>query len=213
VLGSAGQADGWDHFARAFEQGATIVAWGAPEDCLPTIRCDNQAGGALVARHLTAGGRRRVAFVGPGWEGHLAFRQRREGFRAALADLGLAALEAPDGGGASREEQGEAAVSALLRSGEAPDALFAATDLLAIGAARALRAAGLRVPEDVALVGFDGIPSAAHASPAISTVEQDSEVAGRLLVEALLDQAAGREAAPTPIPVRLVERESSLPGS
>jgi DNA-binding LacI/PurR family transcriptional regulator len=211
VLGSAGQAEGWDHFARAFEQGATIVAWGAPDAHLPTIRCDNQAGGALVARHLADRGRQRQAFVGPGWETHLAFRQRRDGFRAALADTGLEALEAPDSGGSSREEQGELAVTAFLNAGGRPDALFAATDLLAIGATRALRAAGLRVPEDVAVVGFDGIPSAAHASPSLSTVEQDSEVAGRLLVEALLEQAAGREAPQTPIPVRLVERESSPP--
>lgn len=211
VLGSAGQAEGWDHFARAFEQGANMVAWGAPDAQLPTIRCDNQAGGALVAQHLADRGRRRLAFVGPGWEAHLAFRQRREGFRAALADRQIEALEAPAASGNSREEQGEAAVTALLKAGAGPDALFAATDLLAIGATRALRAAGLRVPEDVAVVGFDGIPSAAHASPALSTVEQDSEVAGRLLVEALLAQAAGQEAPQTPIPVRLVERESSPP--
>jgi DNA-binding LacI/PurR family transcriptional regulator len=211
VLGSAGQADGWDHFARAFEQGAHVVAWGAPDAQLPTIRCDNQAGGALVARHLAGRGRRRIAFVGPGWDSHLAFRQRREGFRAALAEQQLDALEAPAVGGASREEQGEAAVAALLKAGSSPDALFAATDLLAIGAARALRAAGLEVPRDVALVGFDGIPSAAHASPSLSTVEQDSEAAGRLLVEALLAQAAGQAAPQTPIPVRLVERESSPP--
>jgi DNA-binding LacI/PurR family transcriptional regulator len=211
VLGSAGQSDGWAHFAQAFGQGANIVAWGAPAAELPTIRCDNRAGGALVAQHLAGRERRRIAFVGPRWEGHLAFRQRREGFRAALATLGLQPLEAPDAGGSSREEQGEASVAALLEAGERPDAIFAATDLLAIGAARALRTAGLRVPQDVALVGFDGIPSAAHASPALSTVEQDSEVAGRLLVNALLDLSDGREPAGTPIPVRLVERESSQP--
>jgi DNA-binding LacI/PurR family transcriptional regulator len=211
VLGSAGHAEGWSHFARVFEQGASVVAWGTPDDVLPTIRCDNQAGGALVAGHLAARGRRRIAFVGPGWEGHLAFRQRREGFRAALAEAGLEALEAPDACGASREEQGEAAVAALLAAGERPDAIFAATDLLAIGAARALRAAGLDIPGDVALVGFDGIPSAAHASPSLSTVEQDSEVAGQLLVEALLAQVSGKEASATPIPVRLVMRESSPP--
>jgi DNA-binding LacI/PurR family transcriptional regulator len=209
VLGSAGQADGWAHFAKAFEQGANIVAWGAPSAQLPTVRCDNPAGGALVARHLAGRDRRRIAFVGPGWERHLAFRQRREGFRAALEGLGLEPLEAPDRGGGSREEQGEAAVAALLASGDRPDAIFAATDLLAIGAARALRGAGLSVPKDVAIVGFDGIPSAAHASPALSTVEQDSEVAGQLLVEALLDQGAGRALTGIPIPVRLVARESS----
>lgn len=208
VIGSASHGEGWAHFTGAHESGAHVVAWGAPEDSLPTIRCDNREGGRLAVSHLVRGGRRRIAFVGPGWDNHVAFRLRREGWLQAISEAGLPPLEADAAVMGSREEQGEAAVRALLAGGQAFDALFAASDLLALGAMKALRAAGRAVPLDVALIGFDGIPSASHSTPALSSVEQDSEVAGRLLVDALLARIAGKAPAPTPIPMRLVVRES-----
>ena len=208
VIGSAAHAEGWSHFNEAHRQGAHVVAWGAPEDSLPTIRCDNLEGGRLAVAHLAGAGRRRIAFVGPGWDGHVAFRLRRDGYLAAVAEAGIDPIEGQAPSRGSREEQGEAAVQGLLAQGAAFDSVFAASDLLALGAMRALRGAGRSVPGDVAVVGFDGIPSATHSTPALSSVEQDSEVAGRLLVEAVLDRIAGAEAAQTPIPMRLVVRES-----
>ncbi len=208
VIGSASHAEGWAHFTDAHAQGAHVVAWGAPEDSLPTIRCDNREGGRLAVSHLSGRGRRRIAFIGPGWDHHVAFRHRREGWLDAVSEAGLDPIEADVAVSGSREEQGEAAMRSLLATDPGFDAVFAASDLSALGAMKALREAGRSIPVDTAVIGFDGIPSASHSTPALSSVEQDSEVAGRLLVDAVLARIAGREQAATPIPMRLVVRES-----
>ena len=208
VIGSASHAEGWAHFTDAHAQGAHVVAWGAPEDSLPTIRCDNREGGRLAVSHLSGRGRRRIAFIGPGWDQHVAFRLRREGWLDAVSEAGLDPIEADLAVSGSREEQGEAAMRWLLATDPGFDAVFAASDLIALGAMKALREAGRSIPVDTAVIGFDGIPSASHSTPALSSVEQDSEVAGRLLVDAVLARIAGREQAATPIPMRLVVRES-----
>jgi len=90
--------------------------------------------------------------------------------------------------------------------------VFAASDLIAIGAMRALREHGLRIPQDVALAGFDDIPLAASVSPTLSTVQQDTKQAGQLLVERLLALIQGAPVESQTIPVKLVLRESSLAG-
>ncbi|PSD23190.1 LacI family transcriptional regulator, partial [Stenotrophomonas maltophilia] len=92
------------------------------------------------------------------------------------------------------------------------DAICAASDLIAIGAMRALREAGLRVPQDVAVTGFDDIPLAASVSPALTTVQQDTKQAGQLLVERLLALIGRQPVDSQSIPVKLVVRESSLRG-
>jgi DNA-binding LacI/PurR family transcriptional regulator len=88
------------------------------------------------------------------------------------------------------------------------DAVFAASDLLAIGAMHALGACGLRVPEDVAVVGFDDIPMANYVNPALTTVQQDTKRAGELLVERLLQQVRGEAAQSAMLPAQLVIRRS-----
>ena len=102
-----------------------------------------------------------------------------------------------------------------MASGARFDAICAASDLIAIGALRALRAAarertGLRVPQDIAVTGFDDIPLAASVSPALTTVQQDTKQAGQLLVETLLAQISGEPVEGRSIAVKVVVRESSL---
>lgn len=107
------------------------------------------------------------------------------------------------------ELSGYTACLALLDSGQAFDAVCAASDLIAIGAMRALRERGLRVPQDVAVSGFDDIALAASVAPALSTVQQDTKQAGALLVESLVALIRGDAAQSRTIPVRLAVRESS----
>lgn len=211
VLGSSRNAAGWRFFAKAMERGDRIVCWGAPDDAVPVVRCGNRAGAILAVRHLLDQGRRRIAFVGPGWRGHRAFRERRNGYRAALMAAGETSLEARGIEEMDRREQGRAMTEALLLGGAGCDAVFAASDLLALGAIDALDRAGVRVPEEVAVVGFDGIPAAAHARPALTTIEQDTDAAGKLLVDALLAQVEGRGRPRPGVPCRLVVRGSSDP--
>ena len=97
----------------------------------------------------------------------------------------------------------------LLERGLPFDAVFAASDLIAIGAMHALQARGLRIPEDVAIVGFDDIPAARIATPALTTVVQDTIRAGELLVDALVRLVNGEPAESTRLETSLVVRRSS----
>ncbi|WP_176484521.1 LacI family DNA-binding transcriptional regulator [Sphingomonas spermidinifaciens] len=209
VVGSATNTAGWAHFTRAAAQGRRVVAWGSPHDELPTVRADNRDGARQAVEHLFARGRRRIAFVGPGWERHAAYAERREGYLAALAERGLEPIDLSGASVGEREEQGAAAIAGLIDMLPRADALFAASDLVALGALRALRASGLRVPDDVAVVGFDGIQGVRHCDPALTTVAQNAPAAGRALVEALLRNIAGAPAASARVPVALVVRAST----
>jgi DNA-binding LacI/PurR family transcriptional regulator len=107
-----------------------------------------------------------------------------------------------------REAQGRAAVARLLADATPCDAIFAASDLIAIGVIAALTEAGKRVPQDVAVIGFDGIDSGRYCTPSLSTVEQDLPAAGRLLVNRLLANLGGDTMDGSKVPVRLVVRDS-----
>lgn len=209
VVGSATNAAGWAHFTRAAAQGRRVVAWGSPHDDLPTVRADNRDGARQAVEHLYARGRRRIAFAGPGWERHAAYAERREGYLAALAGHGLDPIEVSGASVGEREEQGAAAIAGLIGIDPRADALFAASDLVALGALRALREAGLNVPNDVAVVGFDGIQGVRHCDPALTTVAQDAPAAGRALVDALVRNIAGAPVGASRVPVRLVVRAST----
>lgn len=173
---------------KLVEQGTHFVRWGQVEPGQPgiSIGCDNLAGGMLAGRHLLARGRRRVAFIGHASSRFPEFFARYQGCDAALREADLCLLPELQADADSTEEAGYAATRALLARGQAFDALFAASDLIAIGALHALKEAGLRVPQDVAVVGFDGTPMARFADPPLTTVVQDTSRAGGLLVETLL---------------------------
>lgn len=151
------------------------------------VAIDNQAAAAEATRHLIATGRRRIAVVGaqPRPFGHSA-RLRLRGYRDALAEAGLRydpslVVEALDW----RREPGVAAVPGLLALPEPPDAIFCFNDLLALGAVRGLRDAGLEVPGDVAVVGFDDVEESRYATPSLTTVAPDKRAIARLAVEHL----------------------------
>ena len=101
-------------------------------------------------------------------------------------------------------------MNGLLARGARPDAVFAASDLIAIGAMKALHEHGLRVPEDVAVAGFDDIPMASFANPGLSTVQQDTKRAGALMVESLIRLIDKQPVESQSIPVKLALRQSSL---
>ena len=108
------------------------------------------------------------------------------------------------------EDSGERAMREVLTTGTVPDAVFAASDLMAVGALRVLREAGLRVPDDVALVGFDDSAVSRHTQPTLTSVHQPVEEMGRVMADLLLATIAG-EPVPsrTVLPARLVVRTSA----
>ena len=202
VIGSASSRAAWRFFAEAARGGSNVVAWGAPDQSLRVVRGDSRAGAGLAVDHLVANGRRRIAFVGAGWERHFAFRERRQGYLAAMARHGLEPLEAPVTRTPDRLDEGARALGALLAA-EAPDAVFAASDGLALGVLRAARHAGVPVPGALAVVGFDGAYGAGRVEPALTTIAQDAARAGEALVATLLGES-GVEG----VPVRLVPGET-----
>ncbi|GMV28175.1 MAG: LacI family transcriptional regulator [Rhodanobacteraceae bacterium] len=196
---------------RLVEQGTHFVRWGAVVAGQPgiSIGCDNRQGGAAATSHLLAQGRRRIGFLGTASPHCPEFFDRYAGHCAALQEAGVTVdarlqVDAAD----STELVGHAAMRELLARDAGIDAVFAASDLLAIGALRALAEAERRVPDDVAVVGFDDIPMARLASPPLTTVLQDTKRAGELLVGTVLAQIRGETVTSHMLPATLVIRRS-----
>jgi len=139
---------------------------------LLSVACDNYAGGRLAAQTLLEGGARQLAFVGgdPDTSTH---QDRLRGFCARLAEDQLAPITAP--ARAFRYDWGMQATLELHAAGMRPDAIFGANDIVAIGVLDALRALGRRVPEEVSVIGFDGIEESARLAYRLTTVRQPLE--------------------------------------
>jgi DNA-binding LacI/PurR family transcriptional regulator len=196
---------------QLIEQGTHFVRWGSAQlgQLGTTIGSDNAQGGLDAARHLLAQGRRRIAFIGTASPQYPEFLERWSGYAAALAEAGLTPDAALQADAISTEESGHDATLRLLEAGIAFDAIFAASDLIAIGAMRALGEAGRLVPRAVAVVGFDDLPAASLANPPLTTVMQNPRRAGQVLVETLLQLIEGQEVGNAVLPVQLVVRGSS----
>lgn len=167
---------------------------------------DHRGGTALAVRHLARLGHRRIAAIA-GTPHTLAGRERLDGYRAGLAAAGLPYDPALVAVGDFSAASGEAAARALLPA--APTAVVAASDLMAVGATRALLAAGRRVPADVSIVGFDDLPLATLVRPELTTVRQDPERIGAAAADAVLERIGGEPGHRTTVPVELMVRASS----
>ena len=199
------------HLKQLVQTETQFVRWGSVrEDNIgATVGSDNFGAGRLAGEHLLAQGRRRIAFLGQADDHYPEFADRYRGLCAAMAEVGHPADPALQRGALSGEGDGHDAVQAMLREGLSFDAIFAASDLIAIGAMRAVSEAGLRVPHDVAVIGFDDIPAASLTSPPLTTIMQDLKEAGELLVETLLAAIEDHPNANRSIPAKLVVRAST----
>lgn len=196
---------------KALEDAGThFVRWGSvqSEAAGLTVGCDNHGGGREATRHLLRLGRRNIAFLGHASSHYPEFHDRYRGHVAALKEGRVIPRPGLQFDAITTEEAGAAAAEALMASGEKFDAVVTASDLIAIGAMRAFQMAGLRVPEDVAVVGFDDIPAASIANPPLTTVMQDPRLAGRTLVETLIGRIRERPVGSALLPTRLVVRRS-----
>jgi DNA-binding LacI/PurR family transcriptional regulator len=174
-----------------------------------SVDSDNAGGARQAVEHLLARGRRTIATVA-GPRDMVPGADRRDGWAAALRDAGHLVEAALAAEADFTRAGGEAATRALLARRPAIDALFVASDLMALGALDALRAAGRRVPDDVAVVGFDDSELARTADPALTTVRQPIEQLGADMARLLLDQLdGGAEPAGTVLRTQLVVRGST----
>jgi len=195
---------------RLTRQGTHFVRWGAVQPGQPgvSIGSDNAQGGYQATQHLIALGRRRLAFIGGASRGCPEFLDRYRGFRRALDDAQLTASSPLQVDAITTEAAGYEATSELLRRGGGADALVCASDLIALGAMHALQDRGIEVPGAVAVVGFDDIPAAGLANPPLTTIAQNTRLAGEVLVDTLLRQIRGEPADGRMLPTRLVVRRS-----
>ncbi|HEV8197597.1 MAG TPA: LacI family DNA-binding transcriptional regulator [Gemmatimonadales bacterium] len=195
---------------RALPSGFPVVLLNCPPSDTPhdSIAVANFEGARAMVRHLAGLGHTRIAII-QGAEGNFDAAERMRGYRTALTEAGLRFAPELAVPGDFSEAAGDAGARALLRVVDPPTAIFAANDGMAIGALYALRDAGRRVPEDIAIGGFDDIPMARYVEPALTSVHVDisalgEQAAGRLFaaLEGPLEHHVSRATLPTTLVVR-----------
>lgn len=178
-----------------------------------TISSDNETGARLAVEYLAALGHRRIAHIS-GDEHTAPGRSRISGYRMAMKQQGLEVnADYTVIGAMYTLESGYGAMLKLLQLEERPTAVFVSGDLMALGAVRAAKDQGLRVPEDVSVMGYDDVELAGYVTPALTTVRQDTELLGSRAAELLLAAIEGGsgEKAAVVLPVEVVVRESCAP--
>lgn len=185
--------------------GVPIVVWGAVHEVSDycAVGSDNVLGGRLAGEWFAKHGRRRWLFVGD--PAHEELRLRYEGLQSVAATqdgVELGQLTA----GSLAFTAIQTAAEQYLSAGHAPDAVFAFSDTAAMAVIGAFARHGRLTPRDYSLVGYNDIPPAAHFTPAITTIEQPTGIAGAMLVEKLMQTLDGRQAKSAMLPTRLIER-------
>ena len=212
MLGYGDYVDYQAKFSSLIEQNTKFVCWGASVDNRPdlTVSCDNYGGGKLAAAHLLRANRKDCAFIGDASEHSPEFFARYQGFKDEFNQHGITLSERKMANAISTEESGYHATRSLIANNIHFNSLFAASDLIAIGAIRALKEAGIKVPDDVHVVGFDNIAVASFTNPPLTTVQQDTTLAGQMLVDNLLKLIRGEVVENTLLPPSLIIRGSSI---
>lgn len=189
-----------------------LCEWVAGEP-FPVIASDNAEGARLAMRHLFELGHRKIAHV-TGPEGNVLTTARREGMMEERTRLGLPARSELIIRGDFSLDSGHAAAERILAMPDRPTAVFCAADMVAFGLMAGLQKAGVRVPEDISVVGFDDIEMSEFYVPALTTIRQDRKALGRRAADVLLGRLsgpAGDKAVEPLFPVELVIRDSTAP--
>lgn len=199
-----------DEEVLAFSEHLPIVAAGRQLEAprAASLRLDNVEGGLLATRHLLSLGHTRIAHIS-GPADHIDAIERLSGYRMALEEAGLAFDPGLVVQGDFRETGGLLAVNQLLARGLPFSALFAANDQTAFGARLALYRKGIRVPEDISLIGYDDLPGSSFTTPPLTTIRQPVYEMGRQAAIALLALIGGQDAALELPRLELVIRETT----
>lgn len=192
------------------EVGAHFITWGPVLEGQPgvSIGCENFNSSLNATQHLINLGRKNIAFLGDVSEHSPEFELRYKGYMRALEKANIPLDSRLQVSAETSEEEGYKATLRLLQKRISFDAIFGASDLIAIGAIKALEEAGMVVPDDVAVVGFDGIPMASYTHPPLTTVQQNTRYAGELLVDSLLKMIEGEVCESKLLPAQLIVRGS-----
>ncbi len=216
---ATGRADGFilmtstrkqSHIQALVEMDAPFIIWGSPPSdaryC--SVTGDNLNGGRIATKYLIDLGRKRIAFIG-GPQDELEVQHRFAGYQDALLTSNRALDPALVAYGDFSNTSGAVAMEQLLENAPDLDAVFVNSDLMAIAAMDVIREHGRRVPEDVAVIGYDDLSIAEHSNPPLTTVRQNIPMAGRMLAENLIKYLETREVTNVTIPVELIVRKSA----
>ena len=212
VIGQSTEHEALEAAAASYRP---LVVWGGrlARQSYCTVGTDNVAGARTAVEHLIQSGRRRIVFLGDPAVPELGLRY--QGYLLAHGRAAHQSAPAPQGVQSQlvpahlTADTAYEAMRAFIDTGEAFDAVFGATDVIALSAVRAITAAGLSVPGDVAVVGYDDIMMASHANPPLSTVRQDVQRGAQMLVDLLFRRMEGEDTPSATMPADLVIRESS----
>jgi len=210
LLGYGDYAEYGEKLAALTAANTRFIIWGPPVKDLPgrSFGCDNEDGGYQATRHLIDLGRKCIAYIGRMARRSPEHAARYDGYAKALREAGLEPDDKLRVPADNSEGLGYEAVQLLLERGAPFDAIFAVTDLIAIGAMRALQEAGLQVPDDVSVVGFDDMPLAEYVTPGLTTVQQNARMAGDGLVEGIVSLIQGKPVSSKFMAPKLIVRES-----
>jgi len=203
-----GQSTLHDAFNRLADIEDRFVVWGAslPEQAYCSVGSDNVAGGRRAAAHLARLGREKIVFLGD-TDAPEAGRRLR-GYREGLEQSGLTYQDRLVVPSHFQVASARAVVESLIAEKAEFDGIVAASDLIALGAIQALRRAGVSVPGDVSVIGYDNVPFGVYAEVPLTTIDQDTGKAGRMLVSKLLDSSGQRGPDNDRIPAELIVRAS-----
>lgn len=198
------------HVKALLELDAPFIIWGVPQPkqkyC--SVTGDNLTGGKLATEHLIGLGRQRIGFLGgPSYE--LEVQHRLAGYEDVLNEAGQEIDQNLIEYGDFSNTSGADAMRRLLKKAPKFDAVFVNSDLMAIAAMDVIRQAGRRVPEDIAVVGYDDLSIAAHSNPPLTTIRQNIPLAGKLLAQNLIEYIQTGMVTNVSIPVELIVRKSA----
>lgn len=199
-----------DKLQRLREEGLHFTIWGAtvPELEGHAVGCENVRGGMMATQHLLNLGRRRVVYIGSNSHAHPEFKARYEGYIRAHEEAELSTSPELRVDTDIHENAAFEVTQKLIDDGMEFDAVFCASDLIAFGVIKCLRKNGIRIPDQVSVVGFDDIPAATYFSPSLTTVRQDTRLAAEALLGNLLKMISGEEVTSQQIPISMVVRGS-----
>ena len=182
-----------------------------PGEFVHSVMIDNVPASREATGHLVRLGHRRIAYIGDQY-GHQSDAERFAGYREAVEQAGLPVIPELVVHGDGKPEGGIAAMDRLMALPEPPTAVFCYNDMTALGVLRSARMHGLRVPQDVSLVGFDDLFIATYTQPQLTTVRQPMQKMGRMAMESLLNLMSGEPSAESvKLPAELIVRESTAP--
>ena len=209
VIGQAGRTERLKSLGDAADR---VVVWGGMIDAADytLVGSDNFEGGRLVGQHLLETGCQRVAFLGDIQLPEV--RLRYDGLLSVWGQTGSSSHSVLQIHSSFDGQEAYRQILALCDGPEEFDAIFAASDVLGIAAIHAVQSKGLRVPEDVAVVGYDNIGQAAMISPGLTTIDQNIAMGGEIMVDALMEKIAGKSVIGALTPTKLVIRGSTMRG-